>query len=125
MFVLLDKPDYEADLALAQHVAYVHSHFRAPEPDFQPVSAEFLRFGTRVKHPLNLSTRSYIAQARRIDPYVPEDLTSFIVGAYVNMRAKEAQDENPRSYTTARSLLSILRLSQALVLYLCLTTEFT
>lgn len=38
----------------------------------------------------------------------------YIAAVYAEMRMEEAQTEQPHSYTTARTLLSILRLSQAL-----------
>jgi DNA replication licensing factor MCM7 len=38
----------------------------------------------------------------------------YIAAIYADMRLVEAQTEQPHSYTTARTLLSILRLSQAL-----------
>jgi len=37
-----------------------------------------------------------------------------VAAVYAEMRMEEAQTEQPHSYTTARTLLSILRLSQAL-----------
>ena len=40
--------------------------------------------------------------------------TEYIAAIYADMRREEAQTEQPHSYTTARTLLSILRLSQAL-----------
>lgn len=38
----------------------------------------------------------------------------YIAAIYAEMRMEEAATEQPHSYTTARTLLSILRLSQAL-----------
>ena len=38
----------------------------------------------------------------------------YIAAIYADMRLVEAQTEQPHSYTTARTLLSILRLSQGL-----------
>ena len=34
--------------------------------------------------------RAYISQARQLDPYVPKDLTNFIVQSYVDMRARDS-----------------------------------
>jgi DNA replicative helicase MCM subunit Mcm2 (Cdc46/Mcm family) len=48
------------------------------------------------------------------DPFVPEALSDYLAAVYAEMRAEEASCEVPHSYTTARTLLSILRLSQAL-----------
>jgi len=46
---------------------------------------------------------------------VPHELAEYIAAAYAEMRQEEADSgENAHSYTTARTLLSILRLSEAL-----------
>ena len=48
---------------------------------------------------------------------MPKDLTSFIVEAYVDMRQKEKEDAKKtgsRGSMTARQLLSMLRMAQAL-----------
>jgi DNA replication licensing factor MCM7 len=45
---------------------------------------------------------------------VPPELTEYVASAYVRLRQEEATRPDPHSYTTARTLLSILRLSQAL-----------
>lgn len=38
------------------------------------------------------TTRSACMQARMLEPHVPEDLTSYIVEAYVALRAQSGQD---------------------------------
>lgn len=58
--------------------------------------------------------RAYIAAAKQYDPYVPDSLTDYVAAVYAEMRAEEAASDVPHSYTTARTLLSILRLSQSL-----------
>ena len=62
--------------------------------------------------------RRYVAAARQIEPVVPESLVSTIVERYVDMRradADQAASERDRDVMiTARQLLSILRLAQAL-----------
>jgi DNA replication licensing factor MCM7 len=104
MFVLLDRADFSHDNALAQHVAFVHQHRRHPAPDnTEYKSSEFVR--------------GYVAQARNVDPFVPHALTDYIVSAYVHMRqddASEAARTGEFVYTSARTLLAILRLAQAL-----------
>jgi DNA replication licensing factor MCM7 len=103
MFLILDKADLDADTALARHITFVHANNRHPELDFTPLESSFIR--------------AYISQARQLDPYVPEGLTNFIVQSYVDMRARDAdsaRDAGVQSVMTARQLLSILRLSQAL-----------
>jgi DNA replication licensing factor MCM7 len=100
LFVLLDKPDADMDMRLAQHITHVHKHGRHPATEYELLDTNFIR--------------TYIAQARRLEPYIPAELSEFIVASYVGMR--QAEDSSPQTYTytTARSLLGILRLSQAL-----------
>lgn len=47
-------------------------------------------------------------------PTVPESLADYITAAYVEMR-REARASKDATYTSARTLLAILRLSTALV----------
>ena len=55
-----------------------------------------------------------MAACKEKQPSVPKELTDYIVSAYVEMR-KEARTNKEMTYTSARTLLSILRLSTALV----------
>uniref|UniRef100_A0A8C9WK51 DNA replication licensing factor MCM7 n=1 Tax=Scleropages formosus TaxID=113540 RepID=A0A8C9WK51_SCLFO len=57
--------------------------------------------------------RRYIALCQRRQPVVPESLANYITAAYVEMR-KEARVNKDTTFTSARTLLSILRLSTAL-----------
>jgi DNA replication licensing factor MCM7 len=65
--------------------------------------------------------REYISRARQHQPVVPEDVAPYIVEAYVSLRSqgtsggggKQAKNGD-QTVMTARQLLSILRLSQAL-----------
>lgn len=100
MWLILDKSDMEGDTALAQHVLHVHRTSRAPELDFDPLDAPTLR--------------AYIAMSRQFNPSVPKELADYISAAYAEIRNEEASSDAPHSYTTARTLLSILRLGQAL-----------
>ncbi|CAN0065837.1 unnamed protein product, partial [Ectocarpus sp. 8 AP-2014] len=102
LFLILDKADMESDIALARHVTFVHQFKKNPELDFEPFDPKFLKL--------------YISQARMLEPHVPEELTSYIVEAYVALRAQSGQDAKNGDQTvmTARQLLSILRLSQSL-----------
>ena len=45
---------------------------------------------------------------------LPVSVAEYVAVVYAEMRADEVAAEVPHSYTTARTLLSILRLSQAL-----------
>jgi DNA replication licensing factor MCM7 len=49
-------------------------------------------------------------------PIVPSGVSSYIVSAYVKLRKQQASEENSKKqhvYTTARTLLGVLRLAQA------------
>jgi len=59
--------------------------------------------------------RAYISEARRIETTVPPQLRDKIVEHYVAIRRDEEKSDQPYTYTSPRTLLSILRLSQALV----------
>lgn len=61
-----------------------------------------------------LSLRRYISKCKKKQPVIPEGLTDYITAAYVEMR-KEARVSKDTTFTSARTLLSILRLSTALV----------
>lgn len=63
---------------------------------------------------LSLSLRRYISKCKLKQPVVPESLSDYITAAYVEMR-KEARVSKDTTFTSARTLLSILRLSTALV----------
>jgi DNA replication licensing factor MCM7 len=100
MWLILDRADMDSDLAMARHVLYVHQHSAPPAIDFTPLDSSTLR--------------AYVASARRVVPYVPRDLTEYIASAYAILRQEEAESDAPHSYTTARTLLSIIRISEAL-----------
>lgn len=54
---------------------------------------------------------AYISAARRSSPFVPKELEEYIASAYSSIRQEEAKSNTPHSYTTVRTLLSILRIS--------------
>ncbi|EAL19989.1 hypothetical protein CNBF3160 [Cryptococcus deneoformans B-3501A] len=103
LFLILDSPTREDDERLAQHVCFVHMHNTHPELDFEPVEPTLMRH--------------YIAECRKIEPRVPQALSEYIVSSYVQMRKQQQEDEaeeKSHSYVSARTLLAVLRLSQAL-----------
>jgi len=102
LFLLVDRVNESQDTALARHVTHVHRFSSAPDVDDGDVfDSNFLK--------------SYIAQARTVEPVVPDDLQEYIVGAYISMRCdEEPSDSRNYFFTTARTLLSILRLAQSL-----------
>lgn len=103
LFLMLDQPSRESDEELAQHVTYVHMNNKHPETTgviFTPHEV-----------------RQYIAQARSWRPTVPKEVSEYMVGAYVRMRQQQKRDEGGKkhfTHTSARTLLGVLRLSQAL-----------
>ena len=103
LFLLLDKVDETNDVALARHVAYVHKTLRAPE-----------REATTVVDPDVM--RGYIVKAQQYEPVIPHDLHNYIVAKYVEKRKLQREGLNEQSYmyVTPRTLLAIIRLSQAL-----------
>ncbi|KAH8117008.1 MCM2/3/5 family-domain-containing protein [Phellopilus nigrolimitatus] len=103
MFLILDKPSRDDDERLAQHVTYVHMHNTHPKLEYEPVDPVLMRH--------------YIALARQRRPTVPPQVSSYVVDSYVRLRkhSKEQEKENKAyTYTSARTLLGVLRLSQAL-----------
>ncbi|KAF8746099.1 hypothetical protein AX14_000158 [Amanita brunnescens Koide BX004] len=103
MFLILDKASREDDERLARHVTYVHMNSRHPQTDVELVEPNILRH--------------YIAEARRIRPTVPQHVSSYIVDSYVRLRKiskGEAEQNKSHTYTSARTLLGVLRLAQAL-----------
>lgn len=51
---------------------------------------------------------------KAMQPEIPEELNDYTSGAYVEMR-KEARNNKDMLFTSARTLLAILRLATALV----------
>ncbi|KAJ5637100.1 DNA replication licensing factor MCM7 [Penicillium lividum] len=105
MFLLLDTPSRDSDEELANHVTYVHMHNKHPETEDSGVMF--------TPH----EVRQYIAKARTYRPIVPSNVSDYMVGAYVAMRKRQKKDEAKRqqfSHVTPRTLLGIVRLSQAL-----------
>ncbi|KAG5645073.1 hypothetical protein DXG03_007163 [Asterophora parasitica] len=108
MFLILDKPSRDDDERLAQHVTYVHMHNHHPELEHEIVDPVVMRH--------------YIALARMKRPTVPPQVSSYVVDSYVRLRkvGKEEEEQNKsHSYTSARTLLGILRLAQALARLRC------
>src|SRR5699024_3262692 len=95
------------DMKLAQHITYVHQHCREPELAFEPLSVKIIR--------------RYIRMAKKHNPVVPELLTEDIVAAYINMR-NDARNNRNTTFTSARTLLGILRMATALVRFLPIGT---
>merc|ERR1712137_1076370 len=101
---------------MGMHVCKTHTRYSnaqdqkkdpgEPEPtaddlyDFKPFDANFMRM--------------YIRKARTLEPLVDDAIQKDIVNAYCSIREEEnkGQMDHRKSYTTPRTLLAILRLSQ-------------
>jgi DNA replication licensing factor MCM7 len=113
MFLLLDTPTRETDAQLAKHVAHVHMHSRHPDLG----TADGVVFSPQ-------EVRAYVAQARTYRPVVPQAVSEYMVKTYVRMRNQQKRAEkkggnvsganNNFGQTTLRTLLGVVRLSQAL-----------
>ncbi|XP_044266718.1 DNA replication licensing factor Mcm7 [Tribolium madens] len=99
LWLIQDKADRDNDLKLAKHITYVHQHCKQPP--------------TQVKALDMAVMRKYIALCKLKEPVIPEDLTDYIVNAYVELR-NVARNSRDMTFTSARNLLGILRLSTAL-----------
>lgn len=102
LFLILDQPTRTDDERLAQHVTWVHMHNEPPPLAFDPVSPAVMRH--------------FIAQARMRRPTVPQHVSDYVVSAYVSLRRQNKEDEERNqsfTYTSARTLLGVLRLAQA------------
>ncbi len=105
LFLILDTPSREGDEELAQHVCHVHMHNTHPVRE-----GEGIVFSPH-------EVRQYIAQARTFRPNVPKSVSEYMVGAYVRMRQQQKRDEGGKkqfTHTSPRTLLGVLRISQAL-----------
>mmetsp|Transcript_2281 Transcript_2281/g.7252 ORF Transcript_2281/g.7252 Transcript_2281/m.7252 type:complete len:713 (-) Transcript_2281:130-2268(-) len=101
LWLILDTADIENDIALAHHVLHVHKCGKPPSTGAAHMSMDELRV--------------YVALSQDFQPYVPEDLTEYVATAYTEMRLDESRAaQHATGYTTARTLLSILRLAEAL-----------
>lgn len=105
MFLILDTPSRDGDEELASHVTYVHMHNKHPETEADGV--------VFTPH----EVRQYVAKARTYRPIVPKSISDYMVGAYVRLRKDSKRDESTKkqfSHVTPRTLLGVVRLSQAL-----------
>merc|ERR1711962_693554 len=99
LWLIADRSDRDNDLRIAQHICYVHKNNSQPPSEYNPIDMKLMR--------------RYIALCKKQNPIVPEELTDYIVGAYCEMR-KAARNNTDMTFTSARTLLAILRLSTAL-----------
>jgi len=132
MFLILDTPDVDHDMALARHVTYVHQNEGLDEKKDDVLSEDeeenenedSLLQSEYDEEKGTVSARilrEYISRARRHRPTITPEVAPYIVEAYVSLRLQDRPSRkgvkgpsNDQTVMTARQLLSILRLSQAL-----------
>merc|ERR1712070_762801 len=121
LFLLLDTVDNEKDKKLAMHVCKVHSSYNAEKVEEKKDAgsggdgedADVLNLGFK---PFDATfMRAFIKKAKSFEPMIDDELQRDIVDAYVSIRDDEKRGDmdSRKSYTTPRTLLGILRLSQA------------
>lgn len=117
LFLILDRPDIEQDIRLANHITYVHQH-----NDYPPTGDDEQRLSKQ-------DIRDYIAVAKNYQPVIPPAVGRKIEEQYAALRRSlmpgkgEAEDAREAEFVTARTLLAILRLASALVCC-CLSSCF-
>ncbi|XP_076762874.1 minichromosome maintenance 7 [Xylocopa sonorina] len=99
LWLIQDRADRNNDLKMAQHITYVHQHCIQPPTKSQALDMHLIR--------------KYIMICKTKQPVIPEDLTDYIVDSYVEMR-RMARNSHDKTFTSARNLLALLRLSTAL-----------
>jgi len=100
LWLIRDIPDANADLRLAQHITFVHQHNTHPPREVDPLEPEIMK--------------RYVSACKTKTPIIPESLTEYIVSTYVEMRIDARADPRNATFTSARNLLAVLRLSTAL-----------
>lgn len=102
LWLIQDIAERDNDLRLAKHIAYVHTHLKQPPTASKPLDMGLIR--------------RYIALCKRKEPTISADLSDFIVSAYVDLRreARNIDNKDTSTFTSARNLLGIVRLSTAL-----------
>lgn len=130
MFLILDTPDMDRDMALARHVTFVHQNegleerkdaMDSDDEEERPEAGENSDYNEQKGIVSPRLLREYISRARRHDPVVPAEVAPYIVEAYVSLRMQDRPGRHSKTNKagdqtamTARQLLSILRLGQAL-----------
>jgi len=118
IFLLLDTVDEEKDRMLANHVCKVHTTFgkksdKKPEDGSGADSGDALSLGFK---PFDAHfMRAYVRKAKTYEPLLEDSLVKDVIDAYVSLRDEEKKGDHDsrKSYTTPRTLLSILRISQS------------
>ncbi|KAI8580761.1 hypothetical protein K450DRAFT_235819 [Umbelopsis ramanniana AG] len=103
LFLILDRPSEDMDRRLAEHVTYVHTHNMHPRQEQEYLEPHMIRH--------------YVAHARNKRPILTASVSEYITSIYVQMRKQQKADEDKDqqfTYSSARTLLGIVRMAQAL-----------
>ncbi|CAK9293122.1 unnamed protein product [Gordionus sp. m RMFG-2023] len=100
LWLIRDMADNDNDLKLAQHITHVHRYGAEPELVFKPLTMDFIR--------------RYIILCQTKNPTIPASLSEFITAAYVDLRRHARNNSDTSTFTSARTLLAILRMATAL-----------
>jgi len=130
LFLVLDIADVDRDMALARHVTFVHQNEglnqknSGAEGDDSDGDTDDDAEAENAEDTISPRVlREYIARARKHQPVMPPDVAPYVVEAYVSLRMQDRpgsgrgtqrSHQSDQTVMTARQLLSILRLSQAL-----------
>jgi DNA replication licensing factor MCM7 len=128
LFLVLDIADVDRDMALARHVTLVHQNEgrkERNESDDSNDEGEATEEDDTKELVSPKVLREYITRARKHQPTMPPEVAPYVVEAYVALRSQDRpggssrgasrySKQNDQTVMTARQLLSILRLSQAL-----------
>jgi DNA replication licensing factor MCM7 len=72
IWIIVDNPDYQEDLLLAQHVTHLYKYNKAPPGPTSHFSISLIQ--------------RYIALCKRVVPIIPKTIKDYIVDAYVALR---------------------------------------
>ncbi|CAK79994.1 unnamed protein product (macronuclear) [Paramecium tetraurelia] len=101
IFILLDEINHEADTKLASHIGRVHQNKYKENETQDLYSVEEIT--------------TFVALSKQYEPILTSDIHQYIADQYVERR-KQTFDKtlDGYSYTTPRTLLAIIRLSQSI-----------
>jgi DNA replication licensing factor MCM7 len=103
LWLLLDEADRERDTDLSLHVTHVHVHGAAPgRPNDDGEHGDYFSKDL---------LRAYVGEVRQIQCVIDRGAERSITETYCELRRQSARQSN---VVTARTLLSLIRLSQAL-----------
>ena len=105
LYILVDTPNMDNDLALGDYVAHVHQHKQHPDLGFTPLSTAALQ--------------EYVLKAKQYSPILTDKVRDHIVDIYVGLRSQERATirvlkKDQIQHSTPRTLISLIRLSMAL-----------